>query len=112
MLEVMDTFVIAASVKVEELLQATPQPGNALEPVESIVKDYGAGGLSLVQTIFVYALAISLIVAAVLMVIHGRNRSKTGEIKDGIGWLIGGGILGFSALGLVVFLQNIGASLF
>lgn len=112
MFNIVDSFVIAATTDVKDLLNATPQPGHALEPVEDMVKEYGTGGMSLAQTIFVYSAAIAVIVVAILMVLYGRNRNKISEVKDGIGWQILGGVLGFAAIGFILFLQSIGANLF
>ena len=100
------------TVNVEGLLEATPQPGTPTTKVDDMLKNYGAGGMSIARNIFVYALGICVIVAAILMVLHGRNRQKMAEIKDGLGWQIAGGILGFAAVGFVVFMQTIGQNLF
>lgn len=97
---------------VEELLNTEPSEGNPTNKVNNIVKEYGAGGMNIARTVFIYALAISLFVAAILMVVHGRNRQKMPDIKDGIGWIVVGGLLGFGAVGLVVFMESIGQGLF
>lgn len=97
---------------VEELLNKEPSESNPTNKVNDMVQEYGAGGMNVVRTIFIYALAISLFVSAILMVVHGRNRQKMPDVKDGIGWIIVGGVLGFGAIGLVVFMESIGKGLF
>lgn len=100
------------SQSVEELLNAEPGENNPTHKVNDMVQDYGAGGMSIMRSVFVYAAGISILIVAVLMVLYGRNRSKTSEIKDGLGWQIFGLILGFGAVGFVVFMQTIGQNLF
>lgn len=104
--------ILNNGLDVEGLLSATPEPGTPTTKVDDMIKNYGAGGMSLMQNLFVYILGICVIIVAALMVMHGRNRQKMADIKDGLGWQIAGGILGFSAIGFVVFMQTIGQGIF
>lgn len=86
--------------------------GGSLSNIYDWTKSMGAGTLNIAQTVFVYIAAIGFVVGAACLIIHGRNAGKLSEAKGGIGWTIAGAILGFAAVGLVIFAQTVGTSLF
>lgn len=112
MFSMLDKLLIMAAVKTEDLLKATPAPDSALDGVTDKAKEFGAGGMELVNTVFVYVVGVCVLITAILMVVHARNRQKTGEIKDGLGWMILGIVLGFGAIGFIVFMETLAGGIF
>lgn len=103
---------VEGTLDVEGLLQKDGVRDGALKPVFEFVETYGGGGMSLGETIFVYVVGISVLILAIILVLHGRDRNKMSEVKDGVGWQIIGVVLGFGAVSFVVLMQSIGQSLF
>ncbi len=105
---------ILLTVDVQGLLNSNGAevPDGPLNNIYEWTKSMGAGTLNITQTLFVYIAAIGFVVGAACLIIHGRNAAQLSAAKGGIGWTVAGAILGFAAVGLVIFAQTVGTSLF
>lgn len=112
----LDSLLIASGVlltsSVNDLLSGTGAENNALNKPGKLIEDYGRGFMNIGRNIFVYVLAIGLLITAGAFIIHGSNQSKLAEAKSGFGWKLAGGILGFGAVSLVILLETIGKGIF
>jgi len=97
---------------VQDLLSGSGAENGALSKPNQLVEDYGRGLMNISRNVFVYALAIGMVVAAIGFIVHGTNQQKLAENKSGLGWKIAGGILGFGAVSIVLLLETIGKNLF
>lgn len=108
----LDYVAITVLSSVEDLLSGSGAEGDALSKPSELVEDYGRGFMNIGRNIFVYILAIGLLITAAGFVIHGNNQQKMADAKSGLGWKIAGGILGFGVVSAVVLLETIGKGLF
>ncbi len=104
-------FVVLTS-NVNNLLNGTGAENDALNKPGKLVEDYGKGFMNIGRNIFVYILAIGLLITAAAFIIHGSNQSKMADAKSGLAWKIAGGILGFGVVSLVILLETIGKGIF
>ena len=97
---------------VQDLLSGSGAESGALSKPNELVENYGRGLMNISKNVFVYALAIGMVAAAIGFIVHGNNQQKLAENKSGLGWKIAGGILGFGAVSIVLLLETIGKNLF
>ena len=108
-------FLFALDVNVKDLLSkdsAALGEGGSLEEANKLVMDYGAGINTILNNLLVYVAGAALIVGAIVMIVNAGNTVKRGESRVSFLWIIVGVILGFAGVGIIIFAQKIGTSLF
>lgn len=86
--------------------------GGSLETASKLIDTYGSGTVSLGRKVGIYIAAIAVIGVGIGLLVHGNNSGKLAETKSGILPKVAGAVLIFSVVGVLVFLQSFGESLF
>lgn len=102
---------ILATVDVGDLLNKQSD-NKAITEMTNTVADYGAGGMSIVMTALTYIAVIGLVGGAIALIINAGNASKAGDAKDAMIRRVIAVILGFAAVGIVIWASNVGGGLF
>lgn len=97
--------------KIEDILGAASDlESSSLSGLSSKVDDLGGGAYHLVYKIGVMAILIALFCGGLYLALAGsQNRN---EAKSRLLHIIGGALIAFSAVGIVVALANLGQNLF
>lgn len=101
-----------SDLDVQSLLSQTGAEEGSLSGVEQKVDEYGAGIFNIGKKGGVYIGAIALLAFFAGLALHHNNANKRAEKKDAIGPLLMGVGGMFAVTGLIIFLQNIGSSIF
>lgn len=84
--------------------------GQPLDGAMNAVKNWGNGGVSILQVAFVFIAVAGIILGAAQMVIHSNKSQELSEDKKGMGWKIVAIVFGAAAVSFVIFLFGIGGS--
>lgn len=101
-----------ADLDVQSLLSQTGAEEGALSGLSQKVDEYGAGFFNIGKKGGVYMSAGALLLFFIGLAWHHNNANKRAEKKDAIGPLIMGVAGMFAVTGIIIFLQNIGSSIF
>lgn len=86
--------------------------GGALEGVNNMVDSYGKGAAFTAKKVGIYIICIAVIVLGIKFVVGSGNANSTAENKKAILPIVGGTLIVFGVVGIIVFLSGIGDNMF
>ena len=84
--------------------------GQTLNPVKQAIESFGQGGVSILQTGFIFIAVAAIIWGAVGLILHSNKSQELSEDKKGMGVKIFAIVIGSAAVAIVIFLAGIGNS--
>lgn len=107
----MNGFLLDATLDVKSMLEADGA-SEQLSGLTTMVDNYGSSAFSTGQKLGVYAGALAGVAVAITLMFSGGNNQKVAEVKSSIAPRVIGGLLLFGVIGVIAFLQSMGANLF